>query len=254
MTNRLQILGMPIDRLPPNEFVDQFVDKAILGRSGYVCVPNVHQCILFHDELEHREIVNGADFVMSDSTVLQKFVARKYRLSAVPVLRGDQLMLALCRRAAAGGLPIALVGGKDDKVLARMVAELRRQCPGLEVVYAYSPPFRELSVEEEATMLAAILKSGAKMLFVGLGCPKQERWMARYSDRLPLMMIGVGAAFDFISGQVKTSPGWMHSAGLEWFHRLLSEPGRLWRRYLSTSPRFIWLYLTRDWIASLQNK
>jgi len=168
-------------------------------------------------------------------------------------MRGDQLTLALCRRAAASRVPVALVGGKNDEVLARMVLALRDQCPELEIACAYSPPFGELEPAQEAQMLAELRDSGAKIVFVGLGCPKQERWMARYADRLAAMMIGVGAAFDFISGQVKTSPSWMHGAGLEWLHRLLSEPRRLWRRYFATSPRFVWLFLTKDWAAAQRN-
>lgn len=246
MTVQLEILGMPVDRLPPEEFVHLFVGKAAQGGAGYVCVANVHQCIFSHDEPAHMAVVKGADYVMSDSTVLQKFVALKYRLPAIPVLRGDLMTLALCRAVAARGLSVALVGGKNAEVLGRMIAALKAQVPGLEVAYAWSPPFRTLSDTEEEAMLAGIRASGARVLFAGLGCPKQERWMARYSARLPLMMIGVGAAFDFISGEVKTSAGWIHGAGLEWLHRLVSEPRRLGKRYLTTSPRFLWLFLTRD--------
>ena len=243
---RLQILGMPVDRIAPAAFVDAFVDKAKAGTAGYVCVPNVHQCILAHDEPDHAAVVAGADTVMSDSAVLHKFVAHKYGLPPLEVLRGDLLTLAICRKAAAQGVPVALIGGKDEAVLARMVAALVDQCPGLVVAHAWSPPFRALSEGEEDVMLEALRQSGARILFVGLGCPKQERWMARFSARLPMMMIGVGAAFDFISGEVKTSADWVHAAGLEWLHRLVSEPRRLWKRYFATSPRFVWLYLTKD--------
>lgn len=242
-----QILGMPVSRLTPEDFVDEFVGKAKAGSSGYVCVPNVHQCIIAFDEPDFAEVIANADRVMPDSVILQKSIAFKYRMPHIDVLRGDLMTIAICKKAAIEGVPIALVGGKDPVTLQKMCAALESECQGIQIAYAYSPPFRELSEEEELAMLDQARESRAKILFVGLGCPKQERWMARYSSRLPMMMIGVGAAFDFISGQVKISPGWVHSAGLEWLHRLLSEPRRLWRRYLSTSPRFIWLFLTRDW-------
>ena len=242
-----EILGMPISRLEPESFVREFVGKAKAGHSGYVCVPNVHQCITAFDEPDFAQIVSNADTVMSDSVVLHKFLAFKYAMPMIEVLRGDLLTLAICRRAAEQGVPVALVGGKDDATLKKMCEAIEAECPGIDIAFAYSPPFRQLDTEEEQAMLLGARESGAKILFVGLGCPKQERWMARYSSHLPMMLIGVGAAFDFISGQVKTSPDWVHSAGLEWLHRLISEPRRLWRRYLATSPRFVWLFFTNDW-------
>jgi N-acetylglucosaminyldiphosphoundecaprenol N-acetyl-beta-D-mannosaminyltransferase len=247
VTAHLEILGMPVDRLPHDEFIGRFLAQAEQGKAGYVCVANVHQCILAYDDPNFSEVIKGADYVISDSTVLQKFVGYKYHLPAIAVLRGDEMTLALCREAQVRGLQIALIGGKNDEVLERLVTALEQQVPGLAIAYAWSPPFRALSEAEEDNMLQHIRASGARILFLGLGCPKQERWMARYSSQLPLMMIGVGAAFDFISGEVKTSASWMHSAGLEWLHRLLSEPRRLWKRYFSTSPRFVWLFVTRDW-------
>lgn len=243
---RYEILGMPVDRIPSDEFVDYFVRKAKAGRAGYVCVPNVHQCILAYDDAAFAAIVRGADKVISDSTVLQRFVALKYGLPPMQALRGDLLTLAICRKAAATGVSVALVGGKNDKVLARLVLALQKECPGLDIAYAHSPPFDEPTQQQESKMLAELRNSHAGILLIGLGCPKQERWMAHYAERLHMMMIGVGAAFDFISGEVKTSPSWMHGAGLEWLHRLISEPRRLWRRYLATSPRFLWLFLTRE--------
>lgn len=243
---RYEILGMPVDRIPAAEFVDYFVGKAKAGGAGYVCVPNFPQCILAYDDATYAAILRGADKIMPDSTVLQRFVALKYGLQPLPTLRGDQLTLAICRKAAATGVSIALVGGKNDQVLARMALALLKECPDLKIAYAYSPPFDELTPPQESKMLADLRNNDAKILFVGLGCPKQERWMARYADDLQMMMIGIGAAFDFISGEVKTSPSWMHGACLEWLHRLICEPRRLWRRYLATSPRFLWLFLTRD--------
>lgn len=237
---------MAVDRLPPTDFVRAFVGRAAAGGRGYVCVPNVQQCILAYDDPDFARIIQDADFVMSDSAVLHKFIASQHRLPPVEVLRGDKLTLAICEAAAREGVAIGLIGGKDEIVLDRMVTQLKLQVPGLAIAYAWSPPFRELTASEEASMLDAINASEARILFVGLGGPKQERWMARHAQRLRIMMIGVGAAFDWISGETKTSPDWVHSSGLEWLHRLISEPRRLWRRYLSTSPRFIWLYLTRN--------
>lgn len=242
---QLNILNMPIDRFQPRDFVNKFVDRAGRKQSGYVCVPNVHQCMLAYDDPEFRQVITGATYVISDSVVLNKFINKKYKLPAIDVLRGDQLTLEICREAAERQLPIALIGGKDDVVLSLMVDALLGKVPGLQIVYSWSPPFRDLTSEEEECLISDLQRCGAAILFVGLGCPKQERWMARYTNQLPQMMIGVGAAFDFISGEVNTSAGWVHRAGFEWLHRLISEPRRLWKRYLLTSPRFIWLFFIK---------
>ena len=118
---------------------------------------------------------------------------------------------------------------------------LPQRHPGLRIAYAWSPPFRMLSDDEQAAALAEISASSARVLLVGLGCPKQERWMARHHAALPMPLVGVGAWFDFSSGTVREAPVWMQRAGLEWLHRLFQQPGRLWRRYAFHNPRFCWL-------------
>ena len=246
MTSRYEILGMPFDKLAPAAFVESFVASAAQGEAGYVCVPNVAQCVMVHDDPEFAGMVARADHIMSDSMVLHRFVDKKYGLPPIEVLRGDKLMLAICAEAATKGVPIALLGGKDDALLGRLQAELERLFPGLRIAFGYSPPFRALSAEEEARLITEMGASGAQVLFVGLGCPKQERWMARHSPTLKMQMIGVGAAFDWISGDQKASPDWVHAAGLEWLNRLVSEPRRLWKRYLTSSPRFLWLFYSKD--------
>ena len=115
-----------------------------------------------------------------------------------------------------------------------------REHPSLEIAYAYSPPFRPLSVEEDAEITGKINGSGTQILFMGLGCPKQENWMAEHKKRVSCVMLGVGASFDFYAGNVSESPAWLGKVGLEWLYRLTQEPKRLWRRYLILNPRFIW--------------
>lgn len=241
----LRLLGMPVDRLEAGAFAARFVAAAQGGQRGYACVPNAHVCLMARDDQAYAEIVRNADFIMPDSTVLHRLVEAKYGLPRLDVMRGDALTLAICREAARRGIAVALFGGKSDAVLERVVAHLREECPGLEIAFACSPPFRPLSDEERETMLTDAAASGARIGFVGLGAPKQERWMADNSDALPMMLIGVGAAFDYIAGEVETSADWVHAAGFEWLHRLLSEPRRLWRRYLVAGPRFLAL-VTRE--------
>src|SRR5690606_7268495 len=133
---------------------------------------------------------------------------------------------------------VAFYGGTPE-ALAGLQTELTSRYPGLDIRFAYSPPFRPLTPEEDEAVVADIIASGARILFVGLGCPKQERWMAAHKERLPLVQLGVGAAFDFHAGRIKQAPSWLQDLGLEWLFRLAVEPRRLWKRYLYNNPRFI---------------
>jgi N-acetylglucosaminyldiphosphoundecaprenol N-acetyl-beta-D-mannosaminyltransferase len=126
---------------------------------------------------------------------------------------------------------------------------LAEEFPALRIVYGYSPPFRELTLSEEENMLRELTDSGARLVFFGIGCPKQEQWMGRYKGRIDAAMIAVGAAFDTIGGLVQPSPAFIHRVGLEWLFRFVREPRRLYRRYLVSAPRFVWLMFT-DWTRS----
>jgi N-acetylglucosaminyldiphosphoundecaprenol N-acetyl-beta-D-mannosaminyltransferase len=153
---------------------------------------------------------------------------------------GPDLMLLQLERAAAAGTPTFFYGGFDSAALETLLAEYRERFPGLVIAGAESPPHRQLSAEERARTLAAINHSGAQVVWVGLGSPKQELWMrdARQELTAPVLC-GVGAAFDFHSGRVEQAPGWMQRSGLEWLHRLLQDPRRLGRRYMLTLPHFV---------------
>jgi N-acetylglucosaminyldiphosphoundecaprenol N-acetyl-beta-D-mannosaminyltransferase len=242
--HRHDILRLPLDILTPQRIVERFVQLATAGRPAYCCVSNVHQCVLAHDDALHRQIVCGAAMVVSDSTILQRAVAWRLGIHIHPPLRGAELMLEICREAEARGIPIALVGGRNPDALTRLIRRLSEDFPRLTVAHAHSPAFGPADEADERAKITALRVSGARIVFVGLGCPKQERWMAKHSPSIDAALIGVGAAFDANAGIVKSSPRWVHSAGLDWLHRLASEPRRLWRRYLTTSPRFLWLLLT----------
>jgi N-acetylglucosaminyldiphosphoundecaprenol N-acetyl-beta-D-mannosaminyltransferase len=153
---------------------------------------------------------------------------------------GPDLMLSFCARAARAAIPMYLYGGRTPAALELLERGLRERFPELVIVGGYSPPFRELSAQEEAESIAAIDASGAKVVWVGTGQPKQELWMARMRPRLAApLLVGVGAAFDFHAGLVPQAPAWMQRNGLEWTYRLAREPRRLWRRYARYNPRFV---------------
>lgn len=240
-----RMLGMRLDYAEPQAYLARIMDRATSGQSGYCCIADVHQCVRVHDNPRFAAKVNGATLVIPDSVVLQRARALFHGVPYIETMRGADIMLELCRRAEAQGVPIALIGGRDDAALAQLQHRLMARFPALEIAYAVSPPFRPQSAREDTEMTGAIAASGARLVFVGLGCPKQENWMADHTGRIDAMMVGVGAAFDFNAGIVRLSPRWVHRAGLEWLHRLASEPRRLWKRYLCTAPRFLWL-LARD--------
>jgi len=153
---------------------------------------------------------------------------------------GPDLMAGFCARAAHDATPIYLYGGKTPAALALLEERLRERFPGLRIVGGYSPPFRDLSAAEEDEVIERIDASGAAVVWVGIGQPKQERWMAHMRPRLAApLLVGVGAAFDFHAGLLAQAPSWMQRAGLEWAYRLVREPRRLWRRYARYNPLFI---------------
>jgi N-acetylglucosaminyldiphosphoundecaprenol N-acetyl-beta-D-mannosaminyltransferase len=157
---------------------------------------------------------------------------------------GPALMRLVCRRAEERGLAIGLYGGSPE-VQERLRSRLLERHPLLRIAFAASPPYRPATEAEDAATIDAIEASGARILFVGLGCPKQERWIAAHRETLPCVMLGVGAAFDFLAGAKRQAPRVLQRAGLEWLFRLACEPRRLWRRYLIHNPRFLF-YFARE--------
>lgn len=147
-------------------------------------------------------------------------------------------MLHVLEAAAREKIPVGFYGGTPE-VIELLVEQMQSRFAGLNVAFAVSPPFREMSRQEDLEVVEQINSSGARILFVGLGCPKQEIWMAEHKGKVNAVMLGVGAAFDFHAGVKRQAPAWMQRAGLEWLFRLFTEPRRLWKRYLYHNPRFL---------------
>ena len=235
------ILGTRIDATSYEQATRQIVDWAGQAGGHYVCAANVHMLMEAHDDASFRDAVNRAALVTPDGMPLV-WVMRRLGVRDQQRVYGPDLTLHAARAAAEQNIPIGLYGG-TPQTLARLADGLKLLFPGLRIVYAFSPPFRALTVEEDAQVTSEIVRSGTQILLVGLGCPKQERWMAAHQDRIRAVMLGVGAAFDIHAGEKPQAPAWMQSAGLEWLFRLASEPRRLWRRYLYHNPRFVVLVL-----------
>jgi N-acetylglucosaminyldiphosphoundecaprenol N-acetyl-beta-D-mannosaminyltransferase len=233
-----RILGMRVDPTSYDDAARRVMDWAAAEVGRYVCVANVHMVMEAWDDHRFREVVNEADLVTPDGMPLVWALRRLGAPAAVRVY-GPTLTLHVCELAARQGVPVGFYGGSPDAI-AGLVRFVGARFPSLDVAYAVSPPFRRLTADEDADTVAAIVASGARVLFVGLGCPQQERWMAEHRDRLPLVQLGVGAAFDFHAGLVRQAPPVLQRVGLEWAFRLAMEPRRLARRYLRHNPRFLW--------------
>jgi N-acetylglucosaminyldiphosphoundecaprenol N-acetyl-beta-D-mannosaminyltransferase len=231
---------MQVDPLTYDLAVRRIIGWARAGESRYVCLANVHMVMEAYDDPRFRALVNEADMVTPDGMPLV-WALRLLGESPVAHVYGSELTPRLCAAAASEGLPVGFYGG-SEAALEAMVARLHRQWPALPIVYQWSPPFRPLSLSEEENIAAELRASGARLLFVGLGCPKQERWMAAYRGRINAAMVGVGAAFDFLAGTKRQAPRLLQQSGLEWAFRLSNEPRRLWRRYLYHNPRFLGLF------------
>lgn len=230
------VLGTQIDALSWREAVTRLLDWARARRSRYVAICNVHVVVSAARDPCYRTVIDAADMATPDGAPVA-WMLRRLGFSAQPRISGPDLMWALCEAAEEQGVGVYCYGS-TEATLARLEARLRAAFPRLRVQFE-APPFRALSEHEDGEGVARINASGAGLVFVGLGCPKQERWMAEHRGRIDAVMIGVGAAFDFHAGTVRRAPRWMREHGLEWLHRLVSEPRRLWRRYLVTNALFI---------------
>ena len=234
-----RILRTRVDATSYRHATGQVLDWAAAGESRYVCVATVNNLIEGCDDPGYNALMEAADLVTPDGMPL----VWGLRLLGVPDasrVYGPDLTPLVCEEAARRGVPVGFYGGQAD-VLDDLAASLTTRYPGLRIAYRWSPPFRPLTAEEEAKVADDLVRSGTRVLFVGLGTPKQERWMADHKG-LPMVMLGVGAAFDFLSGRKRQAPRALQGLGLEWLYRLVHEPRRLWRRYLYRNPRFVALF------------
>jgi N-acetylglucosaminyldiphosphoundecaprenol N-acetyl-beta-D-mannosaminyltransferase len=234
------IIGMRVDATSYEQAAGRISAWASRGQSRYVCVATVNNAIETRDDPSFRAVMNQADLVTPDGVPLV-WGLRLLGVEGATRVYGPDLVPRVCRVARDEGIAVGFYGGTPES-LSGIVAALSGRFPGLQVSYRSSPPFRPLRPEEDERVCDEIRRSGVRILFVGLGAPKQERWMAEHRGRVPAVMIGVGAAFDFLAGHKKQAPRWMQDAGLEWAFRLSQEPRRLWKRYLYGNPRFVSLF------------
>jgi N-acetylglucosaminyldiphosphoundecaprenol N-acetyl-beta-D-mannosaminyltransferase len=237
---RAQILGIPL-AVSDYERVMDWMDAMVAADArGYVTAAAVNLVMSAREQPETLAAVLGATLAVPDGMPLV-WALRALGHARATRVYGPDLMAKYCARAARAGTPIYLYGGRhDDDARELLARRLRERFPGLAIVGSSSPPFRELTPAEDEREIDAINSSGAAVVWVGTGQPRQERWMREMRPRLRApLLIGVGAAFDFHAGLVKQAPPWMGRNGLEWAYRLYREPRRLWRRYARYNPRFV---------------
>lgn len=232
-----EILRIPIAALTKSQvlnLIEQWVEE---GESRYICLCDVHSLMRAQDDPEHLLALQNADLVLPDGQPLV-WTAKLRGIADIERVPGPDLLPLLCERSIRTGWRHYFYGGADG-VAQKLADNLQGRFPGLQVAGTTTPPFRPLTKQEDDASIGHMSETQSQIVWIGLGCPKQERWMLDHAGRMPgTIVIGVGAAFDFHCGHVKRAPHWMRDNGLEWLHRLLSEPRRLWRRYLWHAPRF----------------
>jgi N-acetylglucosaminyldiphosphoundecaprenol N-acetyl-beta-D-mannosaminyltransferase len=234
---RVDILGVRISAVNMPQALDRLVRHVDGGQRGYVCVTDVNALLHARRDPELRRIFNTSTMTVPDGVPLV-WAGKRAGADWMGRVCGPDLMPALLTAAAERGWSSYFLGGAPQ-VAEDMIENFKRTIPGLKVAGWRSPPFRELSQEEERALVQEINDSGAQIVWVGLGAPKQERWMDYYRSRLTAsLMVGVGAAFDMHAGRVSRAPRWMQRSGLEWSYRFAQEPRRLWKRYTLNAPVF----------------
>ncbi len=217
-----------------------WIDATIAsGSRGSLSAAAVHLVMRAQEEPEVMAAVLGLSVVVPDGQPLV-WALRALGHAGATRVYGPDLMAAYCEHAAHTQTPAFLYGGRNEDALVELSVALRRRFPGLAIAGGYAPPFRELSAEEDEAVAVRIERSGAQVVWVGIGQPRQELWIARMRERLSApVLLAVGAAFDFHAGLLPQAPAWMGRHGLEWSYRLAREPRRLWRRYARYNPRFV---------------
>ena len=234
---RVNVLGVGLSAINLRVALDWISHALSEKRKGYICVTGVHGVMEAQEDEAFRQILNHASLNTPDGMPMV-WVGRLRGYRDMSRVYGPDLMLLVCERTRTQPFTHFLYGGAEG-VAQELRGKLEAKFPGIKIVGTYTPPFRPLNSTEEADLIRTVNELKPDIIWVGLSTPKQEKFMAQYSEKLPVtLMFGVGAAFDFHAGLVRQAPRWMQRSGLEWLFRLACEPRRLWRRYLKNNPRF----------------
>ena len=235
------LLGVGISMGVYDDFTGNIIELAREKKGGYICVANVHMIIEAYDDPEFAGVINNADIVTPDGkpiSVMLKFLIGKKQERVA----GMDLFPDLIRIAEKLNLSVFFYGSTDHS-MSKVVSRINRDYPGLNIGGTISPPFGDISPELFSDHLAEIRKKDPDIVFVVLGCPKQEKIMAKMSGGINSIMVGIGGAVPVFTGEMRRAPRWMQNLSLEWLFRLIQEPGRLWKRYFYTNSKFVFLAL-----------
>lgn len=238
---RFNVLGIKVNAIDYDGAVAKIMAAAIAGQGFGVAAQPVHGVMTGVLNPDYGYRLNHLDLVVPDGQPVRWALNLLYDVGLNERVYGPTLMLKLCERAAQDHIPIYLYGSRPE-VLAALPSRLQQQFPNLIIAGIKPSDRRQVSEPEQEAIIESIRATGAKLVFVGLGCPRQEIWAYENRDRLSMPAIAVGAAFDFHAGLIPQAPPWMQTRGLEWLFRLSQEPQRLWRRYLLLNPLYIWYF------------
>lgn len=227
------------------DWLIKFTEDNIKSLSGdYMCVSNVHTTVMSYEDSEYCAIQNGGIMVIPDGGPLST-VGRKRGYKGMSRTAGPSYMNEIFKISSKNGYRHYFYGSTQE-TLDKLKSNLEGNYPGIQIVGMYSPPFREMTEEEDEEIVEKINAAHPDFLWVGLGAPKQEKWMAAHQGKVEGFMIGVGAGFDYFAGNIKRAPEWMQKSNMEWFYRLMQDPKRLFRRYMNTNTKFMWYAMIKE--------
>jgi len=253
MPDRFNVIGCQINRTTMDGALDLVVEGARNGRGGYICFTNVHASVVANQDTSFMQLVNHSFMSLPDGKPIY-WVGRLQGLDGLQQVPGPDFFFRMLSRKEVPPLRHYVFGGKQE-VLDALLEIAPKKWPDAHIVGVESPPFRPLTDEEIVQSLQRIRDARPDFVWVSLGAPKQEQWMARHWEALrPAVLLGVGAAFDFHAEAVRRAPVWMRKCGFEWLHRFSQEPKRLWKRYLYTNSMFVFLLMKQFVVSFVQRK
>lgn len=232
------IMGVNIAAINMRWLMDYIERNISMIKGDYICVSNVHTTVTSWEDPTYRSIQNGGLMAIPDGGPLSS-VGKKRGYKHMQRTTGPNLMEEIFKKTSERGYKHYFYGS-TPKTLKKLQSSLKQRYPGIQIVGMYSPPFRPLTKEEDAIITEKINESKPDFVWIGLGAPKQERWMAEHQGKIQGLMIGVGAGFDFFAGNIDRAPNWMQKNNLEWVYRLIQDPKRLFIRYFYTNTKFLW--------------
>ncbi|AFY53086.1 exopolysaccharide biosynthesis protein, WecB/TagA/CpsF family [Rivularia sp. PCC 7116] len=234
-----KVLDFPITALRLNEQIQTILEWAKEHKSKTVCVANVHMLMEAHWNPEFAGVLKDADIVTPDGMPLV-WMMKKLGATSQDRVAGLDILASICDSAQKQNVSLFFLGSQKQ-ILSGMRSRLKEEYPQLSIAAMEPLPFRPLTESEDEALIQKINESGAGIVFVSLGCPKQEKWMAQHKDKIHAVMIGLGGAFPVYAGLQKRAPRIVRQSGFEWLYRWMQEPRRLWGRYTKTIPPFMWL-------------